>query len=89
MRLLAKGQGDPTPYRLLINKHNPRRAVASWLDGQLSGSATALLRTRIRQSESINQAAIMQKPVAVFSPRSQGAQDFQALAAEVEAIWPA
>jgi chromosome partitioning protein len=89
MRLLAKGQGHPTPYRLLINKHNPRRAVTAWLDGQLTQLSGALLHTRIRQSEAINQAAVMQKPVALFAPRSAGAVDFRALAAEVESICPA
>ncbi|MBI5522397.1 MAG: ParA family protein [Desulfarculus sp.] len=89
MRLLARGQEHLKPYRLLINKHNPRRAVTAWLDGQLTGSASALLQTRIRQSEAINQAAIMQKPVALYAPRSAGAVDFRALAAEVEAICPA
>ena len=89
MRLLPRGQMNCMPYRLLINKHNPRRAVASWLDGQLAQSGDVLLRTRIRQSEAINQAAIMQKPVALYAPRSAGAVDFRALAAEVEAICPA
>ncbi|MFH1034313.1 MAG: ParA family protein [Pseudomonadota bacterium] len=88
-RLLAKRRGQLTPYRLLINKHNPRRAVAAWLDGQLAQSGDVLLRTRIRQSEAINQAAIMQKPVALYAPRSAGAVDFRALAAEVEALCPA
>jgi chromosome partitioning protein len=89
MRLLAKNQGHPTPYRLLINKHNPRRAVAAWLDGQLTQLNGALLHTSIRQSEAINQAAVMQKPVALYAPRSAGAVDFRALAAEVEALWAA
>jgi chromosome partitioning protein len=89
MRLLAKNQGHSTPYRLLINKHNPRRAVSAWLDAQLAQSGNVLLRTRIRQSEAINQASIMQKPVALYAPRSAGAVDFRALAAEVEALWAA
>ncbi|MBI4798257.1 MAG: ParA family protein [Desulfarculus sp.] len=89
VRLLAQGQGFAGQYRFLVNKHNPRRAVAAWLNGQLAQAGAAMLNTRIRQNEPINQAAIMQKPVALYSPRSQGAQDFQALAAEVEGIWPA
>ena len=86
-RLLARKRGCLTPYRLLINMHNPRRAVSAWLEGQLAGSASTLLRTRIRQSEAINQASIMQKPVALYAPRSAGAVDFRALAGEVEALW--
>ncbi|MFH1034380.1 MAG: ParA family protein [Pseudomonadota bacterium] len=88
-RLLARRRGNLTPYRLLINKHNPRRAVTAWLDGQLTQLSGALLHTRIRQNEAINQASIMQKPVALYAPRSAGAVDFRSLAREVEALWAA
>ena len=44
------------------------------------------LATRIRRNEAINQAAIAQEPVIAFSRRSNGAKDFRALAAEVEAL---
>jgi chromosome partitioning protein len=86
-RLLADGQGFAGQYRFLVNKHNPRRAVAAWLNGQLTQAGAALLQTRIRQNEAINQAAIVQKPVALYAPCGQGAADFRALAAEVEALW--
>jgi chromosome partitioning protein len=89
VRLPSKTQEDFTPYRLLINKHNPRRAVSAWLDGKLAQAGAPLLQTRIRQSEAINQASIMQKSVVLYAPRSAGAVDFRALAAEVEAICPA
>jgi len=85
--LLADGQGFTGQYRFLVNKHNPRRAVAAWLNGRLTDTGAALLQTRIRQNEAINQAAIMQKPVAMYAPRGQGAADYRALAAEVEALW--
>ncbi|MFH1059215.1 MAG: ParA family protein [Pseudomonadota bacterium] len=89
LRLVATRHGYAAPYRLLINRHNPRRAVTGWLEGQLVQSDAALLKTRIRQSESINQAAVMQKPVALYTPRSAGAVDFRTLAKEVEALWAA
>lgn len=87
VHLLAQTQGHNTPYRLLINKHNPRRVVSTWLDGQLTQLRGNILRTRISQSETLNQAAILQKPVALYARNSPGAIDFHALAREVEALW--
>ena len=74
-------------YRLLINKYHPRRAASAWLEGELAQAKAALFKTRIRQSEAINQAAIMQKPVATYAPRGAAAMDFRALAREVEGLW--
>jgi chromosome partitioning protein len=74
-------------FRVLANKHNPRRAVSAWLERELAQARAPMLQTRIRHSEAINQAAVMQRPVALFRPRSAATADFQALAAEVEALW--
>lgn len=88
-RRLADEHGWRGHYRLLVNRHNPRRATAAWLDGQLATTGAARMNTRIRQNEAINQAAIMQLPVMTFSRRSNGAADFADLAAEVDSQWPA
>ncbi|MFH1034340.1 MAG: AAA family ATPase [Pseudomonadota bacterium] len=87
VRLLAKSQEHSTPFRLLINKHNSRRVVSAWLDAQLTQLRGNILRTRISQSETLNQASILQKPVALYARNSPGAIGFAALAREVEALW--
>ena len=86
MQMAVAAQGRAL-LRVLVNKHHPRRAVSAWLERELAQARAPRLQTRIRHSEAINQAAVMQRPVALFRPRSAATADFQALAAEVEAIW--
>jgi chromosome partitioning protein len=90
-RLVAAKHGRGGRCRFVCNKFAPRRAAWDWLHNELGKVAAPgmVLNTRIRQAEAVNQASIMQMPVMLWARRSAVAADFKALAAEVEALWPA
>ena len=79
----ARGRGL---YRLVINQHQPRKIVSTWLDNELNNANMPVMRTRIRRGEAVSQAAILQKPVPIHAPRSGVAKDFIDLAFEVESL---
>jgi chromosome partitioning protein len=84
-----EGYKTHRPLKILINKWNARLSAASWLLAQLAPYEKELFKKRIRRNEAINQAAIVQQPVIAYAPKSHGAQDFSALAAEVGKLWAA
>jgi chromosome partitioning protein len=55
----------------------------AYVEEQLEAVRRQVMRTVVRKSEAVNQAAIAGEPVAVFDPRGNGAADYAALVGEV------
>lgn len=79
----VKETGD-YQYRLLRNcKEGRNKRTNEVIEGQLARYEGNLLKTIIMKNEAINQALMMDLPVFLYEPKSQGAQDFKALSEEV------
>lgn len=57
-----------------------------WAEGKLAQYREIMLRTKIRKSESLLQAAIEQQSIFEFAPRSIGAVDYAVLTEEYLAL---
>lgn len=72
-------------YAILRNEYSTAaKRMNAFVDEQLSSKSEQLLSTRIRRSETIQQAAACAVPVSTYAPGSIAAQDFKTLAQEVE-----
>lgn len=72
---------------ILITKYTPRQNLTKNITAILEDAAqqigTRLLKTRIRESVSLREAQAMGKDVFTYSPRSNGAADYEALIQEI------
>ncbi len=71
-------------YTIIRNGYDSRTTTTNeFIEEQLAPYTANVAKTRIRKTESINQAAINGEPVFTFDPRSNGTADFEALTREI------
>ena len=75
---------DAFNYTIIRNGYDSRTTTTNdFIESQLAPYAANVAKTRIRKTESINQAAINGEPVFTFELRSNGTADFKALTQEI------
>lgn len=75
---------DQYGYRIIRNALDPRTRVSNeYVERQLEPLRPNLLSTVIRRTEAINQAQMNNEPIFTFDPKSNGAEDFNALTREI------
>ena len=80
-------EGEDFSYTIIRNGYDSRTTTTNdFIEDQLSPFNANVAATRIRKSESINQAAINGEPVFTFDQRSNGTVDFTALTAEIAGL---
>lgn len=74
-------------YTIIRNGYDSRtKTTNDFIEDQLAPFAANVAQTRIRKTESINQAAINGEPVFTFDVRSNGTVDFEALTQEIAGL---
>lgn len=74
-------------YTIIRNGYDSRTTTTNdFIEEQLMPYSAHVAKTRIRKTESINQAAINGEPVFTFDSRSNGTADFEALTQEIVAL---
>ena len=69
--------------RIILTKYDSRKKITNdWIFEQLEPYETFLFKTKIRQNEALNQAHIAMEPIFIFSPHSNGAEDYENLTKE-------
>jgi len=74
----------PTPFYLLSQVDNRSRYARDFIDRVRGRLGTMLFNTAIRTNISLREAAFAGKSIFAHSPEARGAEDFTALAVEVE-----
>ena len=75
---------DVFGYTIIRNGYDSRtKTTNDFIEEQLEPYMANVADTRIRKTESINQAAINGEPVFTFDAKSNGTKDFQALTKEL------
>ncbi|WP_034880150.1 ParA family protein [Endozoicomonas montiporae] len=75
---------DEFNYTIIRNGYDSRtKTTNDFIEGQLEPFAANVAKTRIRKTETINQAAINAEPVFTFDAKGNGTADFEALTKEV------
>lgn len=78
---------DQFDYTIIRNGYDSRTTTTNdFIEEQLAPFVANVARTRIRKTESINQAAINGEPVFTFDARSNGTADFEALTREIAGL---
>ena len=71
-------------YRIVRNAYDSRTTQTNkFIETELKSSGIKLIKTKVRKSESINQAAISGKPILLFDSKSRGSEDFMSLSEEI------
>jgi chromosome partitioning protein len=74
-------------YTIIRNGYDSRtRTTNDFIEEQLASLSENVAQTRIRKTESINQAAINGEPVFTFDARSNGSADFESLTQEIAGL---
>lgn len=74
-------------YTIIRNGYDSRtKTTNDFIEEQLAPFADHVANTRIRKTESINQAAINGEPVFTFDAKSNGTADFEALTREIAGL---
>ena len=80
--------GKEKVIKILLNKFDSRKTITNdWVFDQLEPYKEFMLKTKIRQNESLNQAHMAMEPVMKFKPSSAGAKDYESLTKELLEIW--
>lgn len=80
----AVKEEEDCPFLVLQNMFDSRNKQTNiYIDSQLEPFSTKLLKTKIRKSESLNQARIAGEPVYTYDPQSNGVADYEALVKEL------
>ena len=78
---------DQFDYTIIRNGYDSRtKTTNEFIEDQLAPYSANVAQTRIRKTESINQAAINGEPVFTFEPRSNGTADFESLTQEISGL---
>lgn len=73
-----------TPYLILRNAFDSRNKQTNcYIDSELQPFESRLLKTKIRKTESINQARIADEPIQVYDRQSNGVEDYKNLIEEL------
>jgi chromosome partitioning protein len=86
----VKGNGfdRKKQMRIFLTKFQSSAKVSNnWVFNQLKPYSDMLLKTRIRQNEALNQAAMLRKPIWLTKSKSPGAEDYGNLMKELTALW--
>ncbi len=71
-------------YRILRNIRDAReKRMNEEIEEQLEPFSENLLNTVIRKSEAVRQSQMLNRPVQIFEPKSQGVKDFRVLTEEI------
>lgn len=71
-------------YMVLRNEFDVRNKQTNlYINGELELFKEKLLNTKIRKSESINQARIADEPIQIYDPQSNGTLDYKDLSLEL------
>jgi chromosome partitioning protein len=77
-------EGEEVLCRIIRNKYDKRnKRTVGFIEKELEAVGSLLFKTRIRESQEINQASCLLKTVQSFNQGGRGEQDFQELAQEV------
>lgn len=77
-------ENNDANYMVLRNEFDVRNKQTNlYINGELELFKEKLLNTKIRKSESINQARIADEPIQVYDPQSNGTLDYKDLSLEL------
>lgn len=86
----VKGNGfdRKKQMRIFLTKFQSSAKVSNnWVFNQLKPYSDMMLKTRIRQNEALNQAAMLRKPIWLTKSKSPGAEDYGSLMKELTELW--
>jgi len=77
-------EGANCPYLIVRNAFDSRNKQTNlYVDKELSSFTKNLLKTKIRKTESLNQARIVGEPIQTYDSSSHGASDYKCLTEEL------